>query len=62
MMSATGFVTEARPTSPAADIRRQFYLLYEVQKYMPIADWRQRDPAVARRYKERCQALAAMLP
>jgi len=51
----------ARDTSPAAEIRRLFYLLYEVQKYMPIAIWRQDDPAGALRYKEHSFGLAAAL-
>jgi aminoglycoside phosphotransferase (APT) family kinase protein len=48
-------------TSPAAIIRRQFYLLYEVQKYMPIHVWRRGDPAAASRYKQHSLALAAQL-
>ena len=28
-------------------VRRQFYLLYEVQKYMPICVWRRNDPTAA---------------
>lgn len=47
--------------SPPAQIRRQFYLLYEVQKYMPIAVWRGRDPAAAREYRARSLALAERL-
>ncbi len=50
-----------RDTSPPALIRRQFYLLYEVQKYMPIAIWRGNDPARAMGYKEHSLALAAQL-
>ena len=50
-----------RDTSPSALIRRQFYLLYEVQKYMPIAIWRGNDPARALDYKEQSLALAAQL-
>jgi len=50
-----------RDTSPAAMIRRQFYLLYEVQKYMPIRVWRRGDPAAVRRYKQHSLALAAQL-
>ena len=44
-----------------AEIRRQFYLLYEVQKYMPICVWRRADLAAAREYKRRCVALGARL-
>jgi fructosamine-3-kinase len=47
-------------TSPAM-IRRQFYLLYEVQKYMPIRVWRRHNPAVAEQYKQHSFALAMQL-
>jgi len=50
-----------RDTSPEAMIRRQFYLLYEVQKYMPIRVWRRNDPAGALRYKQHSFALAGQL-
>ncbi len=50
-----------RDESPPAMIRRQFYLLYEVQKYMPIRIWRRSDPAAAARYKQHSFALAAQL-
>ena len=50
-----------RDESPAVEIRRQFYLLYEVQKYMPIRIWRRNDPAGALRYKQHSLALAAQL-
>lgn len=50
-----------RDESPSAVIRRQFYLLYEVQKYMPIRVWRRDDPAGALRYKQHSMALAAQL-
>jgi fructosamine-3-kinase len=55
-----GYGTE-RDTSPAAMVRRQFYLLYEVQKYMPIRVWRRDDPAAAARYKQHSLALATQL-
>jgi fructosamine-3-kinase len=55
-----GYGTE-RDTSPSAMIRRQFYLLYEVQKYMPIRVWRRNDPGAAARYKQQSLALAAQL-
>jgi fructosamine-3-kinase len=51
----------SRDESPSAMIRRQFYLLYEVQKYMPIRVWRRNDPAGALRYKQHSMALAAQL-
>lgn len=50
-----------RDESPAARIRAQFYLLYEVQKYMPIRIWRRNNPASAARYKQQSFALAAQL-
>ncbi|MEJ2560403.1 MAG: aminoglycoside phosphotransferase family protein [Anaerolineae bacterium] len=50
-----------RDESPPAMIRRQFYLLYEVQKYMPIRVWRRNDPDAATRYKQQSFALAAKL-
>jgi fructosamine-3-kinase len=50
-----------RDESPSALIRRQFYLLYEVQKYMPIRVWRRNDPTAAARYKQQSFALAAQL-
>lgn len=50
-----------RDTSPEAQIRQQFYLLYEVQKYMPISIWRRNDPAGAAHYKDTCFSLAASL-
>jgi fructosamine-3-kinase len=55
-----GYGTE-RDTSPSAMIRRQFYLLYEVQKYMPIRIWRRNNPGTAARYKQQSLALAAQL-
>lgn len=51
----------ARDTSPSAEIRRVFYLLYEVQKYMPIRVWRRNDPRSAMRYKQHSLALATQL-
>jgi aminoglycoside phosphotransferase (APT) family kinase protein len=50
-----------RDTSPAAMIRCQFYLLYEIQKYMPIRVWRRDDAAGAQRYKQQSFALAREL-
>jgi fructosamine-3-kinase len=50
-----------RDNSPAAMVRRQFYLLYEIQKYMPIRIWRRQDPVSAARYKQQSFALAAPL-
>lgn len=50
-----------RDTSPEAEIRREFYLLYEVQKYMPIRVWRGNNPQDAQRYKKHSFSLAAEL-
>lgn len=50
-----------RDDSPAAMVRRQFYLLYEAQKYMPIRIWRRQDPVSAARYKQQSFALVAPL-
>jgi len=51
----------AREISERAQIRRLFYLLYEVQKYMPIRIWRSNDPGGAARAREQSLALAAQL-
>ncbi len=51
-----------RDESPSAAIRRQFYLLYEVQKYIPISIWRRNDPQRAAQFKQQSLALAAGLP
>ncbi|MDH7570777.1 MAG: aminoglycoside phosphotransferase family protein [Armatimonadota bacterium] len=41
----------SRDTSPEAETRRVFYLLYELQKYIVIRQGRDHDPFRARRYK-----------
>ena len=50
-----------RDESQPAMIRRQFYLLYEIQKYMPIRVWRRNDPDGAMQYKHHSFQLAAQL-
>ena len=50
-----------RDVSPGALLRQQFYLLYEVQKYIPIRIWRRNDPAEASRYKQYSFRIAAPL-
>jgi fructosamine-3-kinase len=50
-----------RDESPSAILRRQFYLLYEVQKYIPIHIWRRSDPVTATQYRQKSFALAAWL-
>ncbi|MBD3882404.1 aminoglycoside phosphotransferase family protein [Phormidium tenue FACHB-886] len=52
---------QARDQSNAAQIRQRFYLLYELQKYMPIAVWRRQDPQRALYFKQKSLALAADL-
>lgn len=50
-----------RPFDHAAQIRRRFYLLYEMQKYMPLCTWRADDAGEAQSYKQNCQVLASRL-
>ena len=50
-----------RDVSPGAQVRQRFYLLYELQKYMPIAVWRRQDPTGARAYRARAWSLAQEL-
>ena len=52
-----------RDESLPAMIRRQFYLLYEIQKYMPIRVWRRNNSAEAMRYKQLSfKMVAELLP
>jgi len=51
-----------RDLSPAAQIRRVFYLAYEVQKYIVIHHYRHSDAASANRYKRQSLDLLARLP
>ncbi|MEM7346979.1 MAG: aminoglycoside phosphotransferase family protein [Chloroflexota bacterium] len=54
---------QPRDVSPSAKIRQLFYLLYEVQKYMPIEIWRRNNPTKAAHYKARSLKLtSALLP
>ena len=41
-----------RDTSPEAQVRQVFYLLYELQKYIIIRQGRGNDPTRARQYKQ----------
>jgi aminoglycoside phosphotransferase (APT) family kinase protein len=50
-----------REMSASAQIRRLFYLLYEVQKYMPIRIWRGNDPSGAAQVRAHSLAIAAQL-
>jgi aminoglycoside phosphotransferase (APT) family kinase protein len=47
-----------RDRSPEAEVRRIFYLLYEVQKYIVIRRVRGHDPARADAYRRQCLRLA----
>jgi aminoglycoside phosphotransferase (APT) family kinase protein len=47
-----------RDQSTSAQIRQRFYLLYEIQKYMPIAIWRRQDPQRALSFKQKSLTLA----
>lgn len=50
-----------RAESPDADIRRVFYLLYELQKYIVIEQGRRHNAKAARAYKKQAFQLAAEL-
>ncbi|MEA3337585.1 MAG: aminoglycoside phosphotransferase family protein [Chloroflexota bacterium] len=52
---------QQRDQSPSALIRRQIYLLYEIQKYMPIQILRRNDPREAARYRQVSLSLASQL-
>jgi fructosamine-3-kinase len=47
-----------RKQSNTAKIRQQFYLLYEIQKYMPISMWRRQDEQRGLSFKLKSLALA----
>ena len=50
-----------RDNGPEAQIRKLFYLLYELQKYMPIRVWRRKNRTGAMGYKRQCMNLAKQL-
>jgi hypothetical protein len=50
-----------RDRSPEAEIRRVFYLLYEVQKYIVIRRVRGNDLVRADGYRRQCMRLAQAL-
>lgn len=50
-----------RDTSLSAQVRRVFYLAYEVQKYIVIRSLRGKDPATAERYKRQSLSLLCNL-
>ena len=50
-----------RDTSPEAEVRRVFYLLYEVQKYIVIRRVRGHDPRRAEAYRRQSLQLAQAL-
>ena len=47
-----------RDTSPRAQLRNAFYLLYELQKYIVIRQGRGNDPEAARAYKRQVMNFA----
>ena len=49
----------ARDESPEAQVRRVFYLLYEIQKYIVIRHGRSNAPAAARGYKRQVLGIVA---
>jgi hypothetical protein len=50
-----------RDRSPGAEVRRVFYLLYEVQKYIVIRRVRGNDPRRADAYRRQALQLAQEL-
>jgi fructosamine-3-kinase len=52
---------QPRDRSPDANIRQRFYLLYEIQKYMPIRIWRSDRPGDAKRHKHASLSIASEL-
>jgi fructosamine-3-kinase len=48
-----------RPKDGTAEVRRKFYVLYELQKYIVIERKRRADPAKADLYKRAAQRLEA---
>jgi aminoglycoside phosphotransferase (APT) family kinase protein len=52
----------ARDQSPEAEVRRIFYLLYELQKYIVIRRVRGHDPARADAYRRQSLRLAESIP
>lgn len=52
---------QCRDASRAAEVRRVFYLLYEMQKYILIRRVRGRSPREADAYRQRCFQLARQL-
>ena len=50
-----------RDRSPEAEVRRVFYLLYEVQKYIFIRKVRRNRPAEAERFRQQSLRLARSL-
>jgi fructosamine-3-kinase len=51
-----------RDRSPEAEVRRVFYLLYELQKYIFIRRVRRNRPDQAEQYRRRSLDLARQLP
>lgn len=47
-----------RPDDPDSQIRRRFYLMYEIQKHIPISVWRDKDPNDAEQAKQMVLTIA----
>jgi aminoglycoside phosphotransferase (APT) family kinase protein len=52
---------QARDVSYPAQVRRQFYLIYEVQKYIVIYHYRNSEPKTALRYKQQVMGMLGEL-
>jgi len=52
---------QPRPNNLGSRIRRQFYILYEIQKNIPLSVWRHYDLEEAEQYKQTTMTLAANL-
>ncbi len=49
---------QARPDDPDSQIRRRFYLMYEIQKHIPISIWRDNAPDDAEQAKQMVLTIA----
>ncbi len=49
---------QPRPDDPASQIRRRFYLMYEMQKHIPISVWRDKSPDDAEQAKQMVLTIA----
>ena len=53
---------QPRPNDPASQIRRRFYLMYEIQKHIPVSIWRDKSPADAKQAKQMVLTIADNIP